>query len=84
MPTYYVDIPEIWYYRYQIEADNKDEAIKLILSDGNPVNDRSGDYDQNLEPDVAFWYIEGPNEEYDRWDGNEWRSMIGPTEEEHD
>lgn len=76
MAIYQIEIPEVWYHRYRIEADNKDEAIRSVLANGDPVDESGGDYSHNLEPEDCSWYIiklpeedTDEIEECDRYDG---------------
>lgn len=56
MKTYRVFVKEVWVQAFDIEAESKEEAIKLITEgDGDIVQDEL-DYSHSLDPDT--WTVE--------------------------
>jgi len=56
MKIYRVFVKEVWVQAFDIEAESKEEAIKLITEgDGDIVQDEL-DYSHSLDPDT--WTVE--------------------------
>ena len=56
MPTYEVDMREIWVQTYEVEADSPEEAFALAMAgNGDPLDDRlEYSHTPDLQGDVEF------------------------------
>ena len=72
MPIYYVDVPEVHYYKFKIEANSKEDAIDRAVVEGDIL---STEYSHTLDPDEGTWYIEGEDHlDQDSFHNGKWLS----------
>jgi len=54
---FYVTVPEVYYQGYEVEAESKEEAIKIIADGGGDLIEGDFEYSHTVD-DLGTWHVE--------------------------
>lgn len=67
MPKFIVSVREVHVQPYEVEAQDKEAAIKVVRDGGGEIDDGAFEYSHTLHPE--FWTVEEvPQAEVDEWE----------------